>query len=347
MASFCFCIFGSYYKDALEPAITNLRKHMKNLQRYEKAVDPDDEFLQDIELRKRLEQAYLAAEAKILTIFDAVESVREQFYSAIDNCSRKDVEPVNELCDAIENIKSGFQSLARPTLRSDKTTQGEKTSSKESPRKVTSPKRALAVDLKSIFGQKLVARSPKKKPYIPLGGSCENSPSNLNDDTKPVERDVEKEQVSPNKEPSILASESESKNIQHSTIDVGGNCDKNKTDEGKLLQSSASVKERSSGVENMDTTETQESNMYRLSTSEDEKLLEPTKDLGEKESVNPETTESEQGKTSQISSSNGERSSDPDNGMPAETQQLEISQSSSTSESDKSTDSDDEPAKSV
>ncbi|XP_024995682.1 protein MLP1 homolog [Cynara cardunculus var. scolymus] len=377
----------SAYKDALEPAITNLKKHMKNLQRYEKSVDPDDEFLQDIELRKRLEQAYLAAEDKIITIFDAVESVREQFYSAIDNYSRKDVEPVNELCDAIENIKNGFQSLARPTLRSDKPTQGEQASSKESPRKASSPKRALAVDLKSIFGQKLVARSPKNKPYIPLGGSCENSP-HLNDDTKPVERELEKEQVRgdensshPNKEPSTLASESERENIEHSTLDVGGNCDKNKTDEGKLLQPSASVKERSLGVDkalvdlnkdlekesreqlavdngrNMDITESQESNMGRVSTSEDEKFLEPTQDLGEKESVNPETTESEQGKTSQLSSSNGERSLDPDNGMPilpkestevsGNTKEQEISQSSSTSESDKLTDSDDEPEKSV
>ncbi|XP_076949024.1 uncharacterized protein LOC143621469 [Bidens hawaiensis] len=52
------------YKDALEPAIINFRKHMKNLKRYEKAIDPDEEFLQDIERRRALEQAYLSAENK-------------------------------------------------------------------------------------------------------------------------------------------------------------------------------------------------------------------------------------------------------------------------------------------
>ena len=33
--------------------------------RYEKAIDPDEEFLQDIEQRKSLEHAYLAAETKV------------------------------------------------------------------------------------------------------------------------------------------------------------------------------------------------------------------------------------------------------------------------------------------
>ncbi|KAI7736796.1 hypothetical protein M8C21_011231 [Ambrosia artemisiifolia] len=78
----------SAYKVALVPAITNLRKHMKNLKRYAKAIDPDEEFLQDIERRRALEQAYLAAENKVITIFDAAKIVKEQFYHAIDNVSR-------------------------------------------------------------------------------------------------------------------------------------------------------------------------------------------------------------------------------------------------------------------
>ncbi|KAI7755948.1 hypothetical protein M8C21_026490, partial [Ambrosia artemisiifolia] len=48
--------------DALGCAITNMRKHMKNLKRYSKAVDQDEEFFQDIKRRKALEQAYMAAE---------------------------------------------------------------------------------------------------------------------------------------------------------------------------------------------------------------------------------------------------------------------------------------------
>ncbi|CAH1413192.1 unnamed protein product [Lactuca virosa] len=58
-------------KDALGPAIAILREHAKNLKRYDKAIDPDEEFLQDIEQRKSLEHEYLAAETKVLTIFGA------------------------------------------------------------------------------------------------------------------------------------------------------------------------------------------------------------------------------------------------------------------------------------
>ncbi|KAI3809409.1 hypothetical protein L1987_25381 [Smallanthus sonchifolius] len=192
----------SAYKDALEPAITNLRKHMKNLKRYEKAIDPDEEFLQDIERRQALEQAYLAAESKVTTIFDAAESVKEQFYHATDNVSRKGVEQVSELCDSIEKVKVEFESLARPPLGVGKSTRAEHVSSKEISRKDASPssKRVLPVDIKSILTQKLVIRPPITKPYIPLGGSSENSLSNLVDDVMPVENetkyiDIEKESM--------------------------------------------------------------------------------------------------------------------------------------------------------
>ncbi|KAI3705374.1 hypothetical protein L1987_75610 [Smallanthus sonchifolius] len=182
----------SAYKDALEAAITNLRKHMKNLKRYEKAIDPDEEFLQDIERRQALEQAYLAAESKVIAIFDAAESVEEQFYHATDTVSRKGVEQVSELCDSIEKVRVEFESLARPPLRGGKSTRAEHVSSKESSRKDASPssKRVLPVDIKSILTQKLVIRPPITKPYIPLGGSSENSPSNLVDDVMSVENET-------------------------------------------------------------------------------------------------------------------------------------------------------------
>ncbi|KAI3740787.1 hypothetical protein L2E82_31261 [Cichorium intybus] len=35
-------------------------------------------------------------------------------------------------------------------------------------------------DFKSIFAQKLLTKSPRQKPYIPLGGSPENSPLSIN-----------------------------------------------------------------------------------------------------------------------------------------------------------------------
>ncbi|KAL8241502.1 hypothetical protein R6Q59_014856 [Mikania micrantha] len=182
----------SAYKDALEPAITNLKKHMKNLKRYEKAIDPDEEFLQDIERRRALEQAYLASESKIITIFGAAESVKEQFYHSINNVSRKGVESISELCDSIEKVKVEFESLTRPPLRGDRSTHQGQVPSRESPgsNASSSSKRVLPVDIKSILTQKLVTRSPTTKPYIPLCGSSENSPSNLVDDAMPVENET-------------------------------------------------------------------------------------------------------------------------------------------------------------
>ncbi|KAD5961781.1 hypothetical protein E3N88_13254 [Mikania micrantha] len=182
----------SAYKDALEPAITNLKKHMKNLKRYEKAIDPDEEFLQDIERRRALEQAYLASESKIITIFGAAESVKEQFYHSINNVSRKGVESISELCDSIEKVKVEFESLTRPPLRGDRSTHQGQVPSRESPgsNASSSSKRVLPVDIKSILTQKLVIRSPTTKPYIPLCGSSENSPSNLVDDAMPVENET-------------------------------------------------------------------------------------------------------------------------------------------------------------
>ncbi|KAL4576532.1 hypothetical protein LXL04_012627 [Taraxacum kok-saghyz] len=195
----------SAYKDALGPAIAVLREHMKNLKRTDKAIDPDEEFLQDIEQRQSLEYAYISAETKVITIFDAAESVRVQFYQSIDNVSMKDVEPVHELCEDIEKIKSDFESSPRPYLGNDTSTNLEIMISKGSPRKGVSPssKLALTVDIKSIFTQKLAILSPKKKPYMPLGVSSENSQSDPNHKQEDVH--VSKDDKSPtlDKQPSI------------------------------------------------------------------------------------------------------------------------------------------------
>ncbi|XP_071708168.1 uncharacterized protein [Rutidosis leptorrhynchoides] len=237
------------YKDALEPAINNVKKHMMNLKRYEKAIDPDEEFLQDIERRHALEQEYLAAETKVFAIFDAAENVKEQFYLAIDNVSRKGIEPINELCDAIEKVRVNFESLPKPFLRNDKSTEGEKTSSKESPKKGASPssKLVLSVDLKSILTQKLVTRSPNNRPYIPLGGSTENSPSKVHmvDDTT---MNIEKE----NKEQLIL---------EH-----GGKMDTAARQEISMSQCSTGDEKKLSEKEDVNP-ETSTSNDEKLSTS--------------------------------------------------------------------------------
>ncbi|XP_076946442.1 uncharacterized protein LOC143617940 [Bidens hawaiensis] len=126
---------------------------------------------------------------QVIAIFDAAKTVKDQFYHAIDIVSRKGVEPVIELCDSIEKVKLEFESLARPSLRDEKSTHGVHVSSKDSLTKDASPasKRVLPVDRKSILTQKLVIRSPVTKPYIPLGGSSENSPKNMVNDVMQVQ----------------------------------------------------------------------------------------------------------------------------------------------------------------
>ncbi|KAL4578155.1 hypothetical protein LXL04_014274 [Taraxacum kok-saghyz] len=54
---------------------------------FRKIVDPDEEFLQDIKLRENVEQEYLDAEAKVMNIFDAVENIKDHFYTTIDDPS--------------------------------------------------------------------------------------------------------------------------------------------------------------------------------------------------------------------------------------------------------------------
>lgn len=167
--------------------------------------------------------------------------------------TRNGVEPINELCDAIEKIKVDFESITRPPLRSEKSTHREQMSSKGSPQKGTPPssKHVLAVvDIKSILTQKLVTRPPNKTPYIPLGGSSENSPSNPNDveiHTKKVVLEKEnKEQES-----------EESKMSQPST-----------SEEMKLLESS---NESGTEKEVADPETVQDEQTSQLSTSNGEK----------------------------------------------------------------------------
>nr|XP_043633605.1 uncharacterized protein LOC122604805 [Erigeron canadensis] len=263
----------SAYKDALEPAILNVKKHMKNLKRYEKAIDPDEEFLQDIEQRKALEEAYLAAETKVLTIFDAADSVKELFYHTFDNVSRKGIEPVNEMCDAIEKFKVDFEALPRPPLRYEKSAEGENMSSKEYPGKGAPPtsKLVLAVDLKSILTQKLVPRAPNIRPYIPLGGSPENSPSKQQiEKTTPVEDNETK------------------------TIDI-----EKESREPLIMKHDAKI----------ETTESQESSISQPSTSEDKKFLELSTEVVSKKVVNPDIAEYEHEKTLVPSTSDIEYSS--------------------------------------
>lgn len=132
-------------------------------------------------------------------------------------------------------------------------------SSKEIPGKGAPPSSILVmpVDIKSILTQKLVTRSPNKKPYIPLGGSSENSPSyRNNDDAMPLEREQElgsedkkfvepstsedKKMVEPSKELGSLASEKDFADPDNTEYEQGKTSAPSTSNDEKLLPSSTS-----------------------------------------------------------------------------------------------------------
>ncbi|XP_042752644.1 uncharacterized protein LOC111887542 [Lactuca sativa] len=189
--------FLSAYKDQLPPAIANVRKLEESLKGFRKIIDPDEEFLQDIKKRENVEQEYLDAEVKVINIFDAVESIKDHFYTTIDDPSRKGVEVITELLEAIEKLKIDFKIIKRPNLSIEKVTEGEHTPSTGGPEGVMVPPPIRVMpDFKSIFAQKLLIKSPRQKPYIPLGASPENSPFSTNE-RKTFEYQTEKDASNP------------------------------------------------------------------------------------------------------------------------------------------------------
>ena len=67
--------------------------------------------------RRNLEEEYLTYEAKIITTFSVVDNMKHQFYAQQGNITRKDEERVNELFDAIEKLRTQFESIERPVLQ--------------------------------------------------------------------------------------------------------------------------------------------------------------------------------------------------------------------------------------
>ncbi|KAL4555794.1 hypothetical protein LXL04_038426 [Taraxacum kok-saghyz] len=118
--------FLSAYQDQLPLAIANVRKLEESVKGFRKIVDPDEEFLQDIKLRENVEQEYLDAEAKLKTS-------KDHFYTTIDDPSRKGVEVIAELLEAIGKLKREFDAIKRPNLTIEMLTGGDNTPSKGSP----------------------------------------------------------------------------------------------------------------------------------------------------------------------------------------------------------------------
>ncbi|KAK1271321.1 hypothetical protein QJS04_geneDACA014649 [Acorus gramineus] len=124
------------YKDELGPSIIRIRKFVENIknicERSETTDNVSSEVSEISNPRKNLEEEYLEAERKIISIFSVVANMKEQFYSQQGDSSRRDDSKIKELFDAIEKKREEFESIERPTLEIETPSpKGERRSSSE------------------------------------------------------------------------------------------------------------------------------------------------------------------------------------------------------------------------
>ncbi|PSR98230.1 Uveal autoantigen with coiled-coil domains and ankyrin repeats protein [Actinidia chinensis var. chinensis] len=128
-------------KDTLGSSITNFRELVENLnssKRLELATCVDAENSHAINQRKNLEEEYLESEARFISTFSVVESIKKQFSQ--NEFSRHGDQKVKELFDDLEKIKDEFDSIERPTLKIESpTSRSAEMASKEEPQRSTSP----------------------------------------------------------------------------------------------------------------------------------------------------------------------------------------------------------------
>ncbi|KAK8593329.1 hypothetical protein V6N13_043075 [Hibiscus sabdariffa] len=109
----------SAYKKELGPFISRISKYVENLkklsERSEIASSPRNDDSKELNPRKHLEEEYLDYEAKIITIFNVVDNLKEHF-NAKHGTSRKDDPKVKEIFDDIEKLRTEFETLERPSL---------------------------------------------------------------------------------------------------------------------------------------------------------------------------------------------------------------------------------------
>ncbi|XP_015087434.1 myosin-9-like isoform X1 [Solanum pennellii] len=103
----------SMYKDELGPSIANLRQLGENLKRPEII---NNEKIETVEVKRRLEEEYMDAEAKLVTVFSVVDGIKRQFYGQDGTISRKGDEKMKELLDTLQKLEDDFESINRPTL---------------------------------------------------------------------------------------------------------------------------------------------------------------------------------------------------------------------------------------
>ncbi|CAJ1977736.1 unnamed protein product [Sphenostylis stenocarpa] len=108
------------YQKELEPCINHIGTFVLNLknlnQRLEMTSSAETEDSDVLNPRRNLEEEYLTYEAKIITTFSVVDNMKQQFYAQYGKISRNDEERVKELFDAIEKLRTKFESIERPIL---------------------------------------------------------------------------------------------------------------------------------------------------------------------------------------------------------------------------------------
>ncbi|XP_057424371.1 uncharacterized protein LOC130717969 isoform X2 [Lotus japonicus] len=108
------------YQKELDPCVNHIETFVVNLKnlslRLEMSSNADTEDSKVLSPRRNLEEEYLTYEAKIITTFSVVDNMKQQFYSQQGKISRKDEDRVKELFDAIEKIRTQFESIERPVL---------------------------------------------------------------------------------------------------------------------------------------------------------------------------------------------------------------------------------------
>ncbi|KAJ6425546.1 hypothetical protein OIU84_026174 [Salix udensis] len=127
----------SAYKEQLGPSVIRMKGLVADLhscQGSEIAPIIKDEGSRAINHRKNLEDEFLELEAKILTITNAVDAMKKQFYTNYEGVYRKNDERVKDLFSAMENIREEFKSIQRPVLEAENPTQQSHSQSSDSPR---------------------------------------------------------------------------------------------------------------------------------------------------------------------------------------------------------------------
>lgn len=109
----------SAYKEQMGPSVIRMKGLVADLhscQGSEIAPIIKDEGSKAINHRKNLEKGFLELEAKILTITNAVDAMKKQFYTNYEGVYRKNDDRVKELFSAVEKIKEEMKSIQRPVL---------------------------------------------------------------------------------------------------------------------------------------------------------------------------------------------------------------------------------------